>query len=45
MSIHSVVQNDLKTGTDKGFITGYLEALALMERFAPAFAGCDQGRV
>ena len=32
MSIHSVVQNDLKTGTDKGFITGYLEALALVER-------------
>ena len=32
MSIHSVVQNDLNTGTDKGFITGYLEALALMER-------------
>lgn len=32
MSIHSVVQTDIKTGSDKGFITGYLEALALVER-------------
>ncbi|MEN8891805.1 MarR family winged helix-turn-helix transcriptional regulator [Planktotalea arctica] len=32
MSIHSVVHTDLKTGADKGFITGYLEALALVER-------------
>ncbi len=32
MSIHSVVQNDLKTGADKGFIKGYLEVLALVER-------------
>ena len=32
MSMHSVVQTELKTGSDKGFITGYLEALALVER-------------
>jgi DNA-binding MarR family transcriptional regulator len=32
MSIHSVVQPVIQTGSDKGFITGYLEALALVER-------------
>ena len=32
MSLHSVVQTELKNGSDKGFITGYLEALALVER-------------
>ncbi len=32
MSMHSLVEPELKTGTDKGFITGYLEALALVER-------------
>jgi DNA-binding MarR family transcriptional regulator len=32
MSMHSLVEPELKTGSDKGFITGYLEALALVER-------------
>ena len=32
MSMHSLMHTDLKTGADKSFITGYLEALALVER-------------
>ncbi|MEP5151704.1 winged helix DNA-binding protein [Planktotalea sp.] len=32
MSIHSVMQSDTRSGAEKGFITGYLEALALVER-------------
>jgi DNA-binding MarR family transcriptional regulator len=32
MSMHSLVEPELKTGSDKGFIIGYLEALALVER-------------
>lgn len=32
MSVHSVLHTEETSGADKGFITGYLEALALVER-------------